>query len=204
MRKNLVIFERQEAELKQLPITLIKNYLSQNKINLLLKESSDYPFESPEIKVFGKARHIPRQQVWFADEGCDIVYSHLLVQASPWPYYLNRLRRQLNQEFQQDYNGVLVNRYQHGSHTMGLHCDDEPEIVSGTDIASVSLGARRDFIIKHKKTGEKHTLALAGGDLLIMHYPMQKDWLHSVPKRSKVFDERLNLTFRTITPYFHR
>ena len=197
------LFQTPESTQDLLPITLIKGYLSQNQINLLLQESLNYLFTSPRIKVFGQEHQIPRQQVWYADEGCNIVYSHLLIQAMPWPYYLYRLRQQLNQDFLQNYNGVLVNRYRNGMDTMGWHCDNEPEIVTGSDIASISLGAKRDFIVKHKLTNEKHTFSLGSGDLLIMHSPMQENWVHSLPKRTKVHDERLNLTFRTITPYFH-
>lgn len=203
MEQSSLLFEDEVITGEQLPVTLIKKYLPQNKINLLLNESQQYAFSSPKVMVFGKEHTIPRQQVWYANKGCHIIYSHLLIKANPFPHYLKRLCQQLNYEFDQDYNGVLVNRYQHGLHTMGWHCDDEPEIKAGTDIASVSLGAERDFIIKHKTTNKKYTFPLENGDLLIMHYPMQKHWLHTVPKRQRVTDVRLNFTFRTVIPNFH-
>ncbi len=185
------------------PVTLVKNYLSKNRKALILKESQKHEFQSPTVKVYGKEHCIPREQVWFADDGCNMVYSKLLVNASPWPYDLNRLRYQLKHDFKQDYNGVLVNRYLSGQQTMGWHSDDEPEIMLGTDIASISMGATRDFVVKNKVSNEKVTFTLSCGDSIIMHYPMQQQWLHSVPKRQKVVEPRLNFTFRVITPFFH-
>ena len=204
MQLRLPELESNESSVCNLPFTLLRNYLSQHKIDLLIKESKAYEFSSPQIQVYGKLHHIPREQIWYADEGCDMLYSKLLLSSNPWPYYLNRLRHQLNAEFSQHFNGVLVNRYRSGKDGMGWHSDDEQEIRYGTDIASVSLGVARDFVIKHKKTGEKHSFLLRCGDLLIMHSPMQEHWLHSVPKRKKVEDERLNLTFRCIIPNLHQ
>jgi len=98
---------------------------------------------------------------------------------------------------------VLVNRYADGQDCMGAHSDDEPEIAHGSDIASISLGATRDFVIKHKHSKLKYTISLHSGDLLIMHWPMQRDWLHSVPKRLKVTEPRWNYTFRQLIVNYH-
>ncbi|RYV02419.1 2OG-Fe(II) oxygenase [Shewanella sp. OPT22] len=204
MQLGLLGEESNEQANCNLPITLCRNYLSKSKIDLLIKESECYDFSSPQIQVYGKQHYIPREQVWYADEGCDMLYSKLLVPANPWPYYLNRLRHQLNTEFSQNCNGALVNRYRNGKDSMGWHSDDEPEISIGTDVISISLGASRGFVIKHKETGEKESFLLKSGDLLIMHFPMQQEWLHSVPKRQQIETERLNLTFRTITPNYHQ
>lgn len=184
-------------------VTFIQGFLNQQQQALLLKESIEYPFEQPEITVFGKLHKIPRSQVWFADSGCAYQYSSLLVKPQPWPACLKTLRVLLLQQFNIDTNGVLVNRYQHGADSMGWHSDDEPEIVPNSDIVSISLGASRTFVIRHKETQEKQYFELESGDLLIMHGDMQQHWQHSVPKRMRVTQPRINLTFRKLLVGFH-
>ncbi|MGS0676722.1 alpha-ketoglutarate-dependent dioxygenase AlkB family protein [Shewanella sp. 0m-4] len=186
------------------PYTLIKGYLNSAQQKALLDESATYPLNRPEVVVYGKRYPIPRSQVWFADKGCDYFYSGLFIQAEPWPKYAYKLRQKLAREFELNSNGVLVNRYADGHESMGWHSDDEKEIEPGSDIASVTLGASRDFFIRHKKTQQKISLSLDSGDLLIMHWPMQKEWQHSLPKRLKVTEPRLNLTFRRLIVGFHQ
>ncbi|MCL1066655.1 alpha-ketoglutarate-dependent dioxygenase AlkB [Shewanella olleyana] len=185
------------------PVTFIKGFIGIEQQQALLKESLNYPFEQPEITVFGKQHPIPRSQVWFADKGCAYRYSSLLVTPTPWPEGLAVLRRQLLDQFGIDTNGVLVNRYQNGLDSMGWHSDDEAEIEPNTDIVSISLGATRTFVLRHKLTKKKQSFELASGDLLIMHGGMQQNWQHSVPRRMKVSQPRLNYTFRKLIKGFH-
>jgi len=186
------------------PITLIRGYLNEAQQTTLLEEASAYSLSRPIIKVYGKQHAIPRMQVWFGDEGCDYLYSGLLIHALPWPKYARRLQQKLACDFGLSANGVLVNRYADGTESMGWHSDDEPEIAIGSDIASVSLGATRDFFIRHKSSHQKINISLESGDLLLMQWPMQREWEHSLPKRLKVKEPRLNFTFRTLVKDFHK
>ena len=83
---------------------------------------------------------------------------------------------------------------------MGWHSDDEPELGTDPLIASVSLGAARRFVLKHKKRRdlEPVELALGHGALLVMRGSTQVHWRHGVPKTRAAVAERLNLTFRRI------
>lgn len=89
---------------------------------------------------------------------------------------------------------------------MGEHRDDERELDPTCPIASVSLGATRDLIFRHKdaRTGSSKIqikpvkLELAHGSLLLMNYPTNTYWYHSLPVRKKVKMPRINLTFRRI------
>lgn len=45
---------------------------------------------------------------------------------------------------------------------------------------------------------EKYSFLLKHGSLLVMKGNMQRDWQHTVPKRSKVTGVRINLTFRIV------
>ncbi|AUD61544.1 2OG-Fe(II) oxygenase [Shewanella sp. Pdp11] len=184
-------------------ITLVRGYLNAEQQLALMTESQTYPLSRPEIQVFGQFHVIPRQQVWFGDLGCDYLYSGLFIRALPWPKYAQKLRDKLARDYGLASNGVLVNRYADGKDCMGAHSDDEPEIARGSHIASISLGATRDFVLKHKHSQTKHCISLHSGDLLIMHWPMQNDWLHSLPKRLKVKEPRWNYTFRQLIVNFH-
>lgn len=187
-----------------LPVTHIRQFLNKQQCRALMEEANSYPFERPKVKVYGKEHLIPRSQVWFGDAGCDYCYSGLKVSPFPWPKYALKLKNKITRELGGDYNSLLVNLYQNGNEYMGWHSDNEPELVDGADIVSVSLGARRDFMVRQKATGKQESIALEHGDLLIMHSPMQQTWQHCVPKRLKVDEPRLNFTFRKIVPHFYK
>ena len=81
---------------------------------------------------------------------------------------------------------------------MGWHSDAEPELKKDGAIASISFGAERKFVFKHKDTGEKVEIMLEHGSLLVMKGTTQAHWLHSLPVSKRVTAPRVNLTFRTI------
>ncbi|MEO1452156.1 MAG: alpha-ketoglutarate-dependent dioxygenase AlkB, partial [Bacteroidota bacterium] len=87
-----------------------------------------------------------------------------------------------------------------GQDSMGWHSDDEPELGSNPVIASISLGAERDFQLRHKSRSDlpTETLRLTHGSLLLMAGPTQHHWKHQLPKRKRVSEPRINLTFRQI------
>lgn len=99
---------------------------------------------------------------------------------------------------------MLINLYRDGKDSVAWHADDEPELGDAPVIASLSLGATRDFQMRHRNAGCNGLpvlkLPLASGSLLIMRGPTQKYWLHQVPKRlgRSAPGPRINLTFRRI------
>lgn len=103
-------------------------------------------------------------------------------------------------------SALLSTRYKDGQDHMGEHRDDEKELDPLCPIASVSLGAARDFIFRHRDARGKQScrqiepvkLELAPGSLLLMNAPTNTFWYHSLPVRKKVLLPRINLTFRRI------
>ncbi len=81
---------------------------------------------------------------------------------------------------------------------MSWHSDDEPELKKGGTIASLSFGAGRRFLFRHKQSKEKVELFLEHGSLLVMKGAIQEHWMHSLPPSKRVKGARVNLTFRTI------
>ncbi|KAA6429456.1 MAG: hypothetical protein FRX49_00849 [Trebouxia sp. A1-2] len=96
-----------------------------------------------------------------------------------------------------DFNFVLMNFYQDGTHSISYHSDDEKFLGLNPTIASLSLGGSRDFLMKHKDDAKrKEKFPLESGDMLVMQGTTQSKWLHSIPKRTSSVQPRVNITFR--------
>ncbi|XP_046965241.1 DNA oxidative demethylase ALKBH2-like [Vanessa cardui] len=177
--------------------------------NALLKELEDtlcyYTGDLAKIKVFGKVYALPRQQVAFGDSGITYTYSGITVPALPWTPAILSIRNFLFKLKGIKYDFVLVNKYRNGNDHMGEHRDNEPDLDPNFPIASVSLGAERPFILKHRDTRKpgpnkkaipKITINLEHGSVLLMNPPTNEVWYHSLPTRKRILDARINLTFR--------
>ncbi|KAF9760677.1 hypothetical protein IL306_004203 [Fusarium sp. DS 682] len=68
----------------------------------------------------------------------------------PIPKCLDELRHRTELATGCKYNFCLVNYYASGSDSISFHSDDEQFLGRDPAIASFSLGARRDFLMKHK------------------------------------------------------
>ena len=93
-------------------------------------------------------------------------------------------------------------RYKDGDDKMGDHKDDEKELDPNVPIASLTLGAERDFVFKHqdrkKNNLENVKILLKDGMLLLMKNPTNTFWYHGLPPRKSCHQPRINLTFRQI------
>ena len=156
-------------------------------------------WEQPEIRLFGRWHRIPRLQHWCADEGVLYRYSGRTLPAAPWSDELRWLRQRTEQLTGLAFNSVLVNLYRDGNDAMGWHADDETELGPAPWIASWSFGASRDFCLRRKgesRTG--HRITLEDSTLLLMSPAIQQRWQHALPRRQRVSEARLNLTFRQV------
>ena len=158
---------------------------------------AEVPFRQETIRLFGKAILQPRLTAWHGDPGASYTYSGLSLAPSPWTPALAALRARVEAAAGCSFNSVLVNHYRDGDDSMGKHADDEPELGENPVIASLSLGARRRFVLEPKKKGEKVTLELGEGNLLVMAGTTQHHYRHGVPKQA-ARGARMNLTFRRI------
>ncbi|KAF5013845.1 hypothetical protein FDECE_176 [Fusarium decemcellulare] len=129
----------------------------------------------------------------------------------PIPKCLDELRQCTEAATGCRYNFCLVNYYASGSDSISFHSDDEQFLGRDPAIASFSLGARRDFLMKHKPPppnapdasvdldAKPLKLPLGSGDMILMRGRTQSNWLHSIPKRTGKNQEdggRINITFR--------
>lgn len=151
-----------------------------------------------DIKVYGRQVKIPRLQAWYGDDELSYTYSGLTMKALPWTKALEAIKTQVEQATGYQFNACLANLYRDGNDTVGWHSDDEPELGEQPVIASVSLGAERDFQMKHKSSSEKLTIPLKSGSLLTMSGETQNAWQHCLPRTKRVKSPRINLTFRRV------
>ncbi|QGZ56479.1 alpha-ketoglutarate-dependent dioxygenase AlkB family protein [Paraburkholderia acidiphila] len=142
----------------------------------------------------------PRLTAWQGDEGAVYIYSGIRNIPQPWTRQVAELRDAISALCGVRFNSVLLNRYRMGTDSMGWHADHEPELGPEPVIASLSLGATRRFDLRHNATGVVRSFQLTSGSLLVMQGKTQAQWRHRVPKEPAVTGERVNLTFRVVTP----
>ena len=122
----------------------------------------------------------------------------------PWDRvpHIFALKKKLEKDLGQPFNYVLINLYENGEDNIGWHTDKEKDLVDGAIVASVSLGATRDFHFQRyekshsNRIGSIYQVALVDGSLLTMEKDTQKLLAHSLPVRKLVKTKRGNLTFR--------
>jgi alkylated DNA repair dioxygenase AlkB len=154
------------------------------------------PWKNDEVVVFGKRIVTKRKTAWYGDSNYVYIYSNTIKQALPWTRELVNLKQIVENLSNTKFNSCLLNLYHDGNEGMGWHSDDEKSIEDNSTIASVSLGAERKFSFKHKQSNKTISVLLEHGSLLLMKDATQKNWLHSLPKSSKITLPRINLTFR--------
>lgn len=155
---------------------------------------TEIAWEQHDITLFGRTVPTPRLTAWMGDVAYR--YSGVLNEPAPWPRSLTAIRDRLVSELGVSFNSCLANLYRDGSDSMGYHSDDEPELGERPTIASLSLGARRRFTVRHRVSRERWAWDLGAGDLLVMSGQSQSDYAHAVPKTTRRVGSRMNLTFR--------
>lgn len=143
-------------------------------------------------------RPFPRLTAYYSDPGLRYTYSGVTHEAHPWTPVLLALRRRVEVAAGAEVNTLLVNFYRNGNDSIGFHADDEPELGVNPVVPSLSLGATRTFVLRHKRRGERHRFDLTDGALLVMAGTLQHHYQHAVPKSRSAVGPRINLTFRKV------
>lgn len=188
----------QKKELDKGTIYYMSSFIpmeSRQKYFNLLKETIEWKTE--QIKIGGNWVTIPRKTAWYGDSS----YSYSGLKNTP---------KALNQPLLDilkvlkyfvpdlEFNSVLLNLYRDGSDSISWHADNEKELGDDPIIASISIGAQRNFKLKSKDGKEQYDIPLKSGSLLIMGNGVQQNYLHCVPKDKRIKEERINLTFRKL------
>jgi alkylated DNA repair dioxygenase AlkB len=155
-------------------------------------------WDQREIVLFGKRIMQPRLVAWAGD--VPYRYSGQTLEPRPFTDTVRALTERVNGFAAARFNHVLLNRYRDGRDSMGMHADDEPELGEDPVVATLSLGASRRMILapRRPRDGERRSLELPSGSLLIMRGACQRRFRHGIPREPDVTDERVSLTFRQV------
>lgn len=163
----------------------------------LLKEID---WKNDQAKIFGRHIITKRKVAWYAEQEYIYGYSKIERRALLFNSVLQEMRNYLQEYTGYIFNSCLLNLYHDGNEGMGWHSDDEPQMGKFPVIASISLGAERRFLFRHKHKELKAGILLQHGSLLLMAGQSQQCWQHSVPKAALITQPRINLTWRQYQP----
>ncbi|MCC6623734.1 MAG: alpha-ketoglutarate-dependent dioxygenase AlkB [Deltaproteobacteria bacterium] len=168
----------------------------------------ELPLVQETIVIAGTRYPTPRLTSWHGDPGATYRYSGRTFEPGPWTPTLAALLARLRAELDPALNACLANYYRDGRDAMGAHADDEPELGPAAPddvlVASVSLGARRRFVITSKRRAgpdgrlDRIVHELGEGSLFVMGGALQRHYRHHVPRTTRPVGPRLNLTFRIV------
>ena len=192
------LFQENNPHLKDATIAYIPDFLSSGLAQDALKELLEKtPWKQDPITIFGKTHLQPRLTALYGEKS----YSYSNIKMNPLPFngLLLQLKSIIENHCNHSFNVCLLNLYRNGQDSNGWHSDDESSLGKNPTIASLSLGAPRNFNLRHKfNPDHKFKLTLAHNSLLIMSGTTQHYWQHQIPKTKKTTDTRINLTFRLI------
>lgn len=182
------------------PVEHRPEYLGREEADRLMAHLLDAtPWQTSSMTMYGRTIAMPRLIAWYAD--APYSFSGSTQQPHDWTSELAELRDRLATDTGARYNSVLLNLYRDGQDSISWHSDDEPELGPTPTIASLSLGATRDFVMRRRDDhAVKTTIPLTHGGLVVMRGDSQSAWQHAVPKRTRVVEPRINLTFRWFEP----
>ncbi|KAL4585974.1 hypothetical protein LXL04_010602 [Taraxacum kok-saghyz] len=116
------------------------------------------PWTRPTIRVFGKPCLQPRDVCYIASEGLkELSYSGYKPNAYSWDVFppLKEILDEVHKAFPgSQFNSLLLNRYNNGNDYVGWHSDDEKLYGNTPEIASISFGCERDFLLKKRREVE--------------------------------------------------
>jgi alkylated DNA repair dioxygenase AlkB len=170
----------------------------QDALDYLGRMLTTIEWRNDEAVIFGRHILTKRKVAWYGDDGFSYTYSNITRQALSWTADLLELKALTEKLTGTHYNSCLLNLYHTGDEGMAWHSDDEKELEPNGAIASLSLGAERRFLLRHRQSKETIEVMLAAGSLLVMRGVTQTFWIHSLPKTKKITSPRVNLTFRTM------
>lgn len=158
------------------------------------------PWRHEAVTLYGKKVMQPRLIAWYGDPAQSYSYSGITLDPLPWTPTLSRIRKVAETLSGETFNSVLLNFYRDHRDSMGFHSDDEKELGPAPVIASISLGATRTFVLKHRTRPDVKPIRikLTSGDLLLMKGLTQQNWKHGIDKQTQPCGPRVNLTFRRI------
>ena len=152
--------------------------------------------EYPEIKIGKNICNQRRCVGFFSNESIGYSYSNQISVSKPMTNSLLELLEEVNNIFETNFNGILVNKYKSGEDYISKHSDDE-KTLDYSGVVTISYGATRKFRIRDKKTKKiVKDLPLLSYSIVQMGGNFQKEFTHEIPIEKKIKEERISFTFR--------
>lgn len=154
------------------------------------------------VRIYGKEHQQPRLVALYGSPENRYDYSGIKLHPLPWTDLLREVKRRIEDCTDATFNAVFLNLYRDHNDSMGFHSDDERELGQNPVIASLTFGATRTFVLKHKFRKELPPVKvpLEAGTVLLMKGATQHHWKHGINKQTAPCGPRINLTFRTLFP----
>ena len=179
---------------------LILHDLDENMMEIVRQcvETVDSELDvKPPVMVFGKVCHQNRSVGFYSDTSKGYNYSNKLMPSKKMHSCLRELLIYINDKFDYDYNGILINKYSGGEDYIGKHSDDEKGLDSKVGVVALSYGAVRNFRIRWKDTGSiVRDVPTEPNKIIQMAGDFQKEFTHEIPIQKKVNGTRYSFTFR--------
>ncbi|KAH0845977.1 hypothetical protein AYO21_01351 [Fonsecaea monophora] len=186
-------------------------------------------------KMFHRSGEVPRLvavQGTMSKDGTEVpIYRHPADESPellPFDPVVNLLRKAAEKVVGHSLNHVLIQWYRHGEDNISEHSDKTLDIVRGSKIVNVSLGAQRTMMLRAKKSAltpsdlreepdaarPSQRIPLPHNSLFTLGQETNRQWLHSIradkrPVSEKTpaelaFDgERISFTFRQIGTFIN-
>jgi nicotinamidase-related amidase/alkylated DNA repair dioxygenase AlkB len=182
-------------------------------------------------KMYHRSGEVPRLvavQGEVDPDGSIPVYRHPAdesPQLLPFSSAVQKLRESVEKELQHPVNHVLIQLYRSGEDNISEHSDKTLDIVRGSDIVNLSIGAQRTMVLRAKKPSDTaltesgqprlaQRIPLPHNSLFVLGRKTNQQWLHAIradkrrieEKSTEEIDfggERISLTFRYIGTFIN-
>jgi alkylated DNA repair dioxygenase AlkB len=117
------------------------------------------------------------------------------------PDILREMAHCLSERYLVGFDRIWVNLYRDGQDSVAWHGERNRLVMTEPVVATVSLGARRRFLLRRRGTSRTlHRLEPGHGDLVVMGGACQAEWEHTVPKTNQRVGARMSVTIRHSLP----
>lgn len=114
------------------------------------------------------------------------------------PPILERMRLALSARYRTDFTRTSAALYRDGKDSVAWHGDYVARTMrEDTVVATISLGAPRNFLVRKRGGGPSRAWSLGGGDLCVMGGSCQRTYEHAIPKVANA-GPRIALMFRPV------
>lgn len=113
------------------------------------------------------------------------------------PAVLERARALLGARYGELFERISLGYYRDGADSVAWHGDYVARRMPQALVATLSVGAPRTFLLRPKGGGDRVSLSLGWGDLLVMGGSCQRTWEHAIPKVKRAAP-RIAIMFRPV------